>query len=81
VNQFVLTRLAERDLDQIKRYLIEKAGPTITRKVFQEIRSAFELLGREPGAGHLREDLTSRPGEILARPFLHNRLRSRDQAS
>jgi antitoxin ParD1/3/4/toxin ParE1/3/4 len=61
VKQFVLTRQAERDLDQIKRFLIKKAGPTVTRKVFQEIRGAMKLLGNEPGAGHVREDLTSRP--------------------
>ena len=61
MNQFVLTRPAERDLDQIKRFLIEKAGPAITRKVFKDIRGAFKLLGNEPGAGHVREDLTSRP--------------------
>lgn len=61
MKQFVLTRPAERDLDQIKRFLIEKAGPAITRKVFQEIRGAIKLLGNEPGVGHVREDLSSRP--------------------
>ena len=61
MRQFVLTRAAERDLDQIKRFLIKKAGPTVTRKVFQEIRGAMKLVGNEPGAGHAREDLTSRP--------------------
>jgi len=60
MKRFVLTRPAERDLDQIKSYLIEKAGPRITRKVFQEIRSALTLLGRDPGIGHAREDLTDR---------------------
>lgn len=61
MKQFVLTRPAERDLDQIKRFLIEKAGPAITRKVFQEIRGAIKLLGNEPRVGHVREDLSSRP--------------------
>ena len=27
----------------------------------KEIRSALNLLGSQPGAGHLREDLTRRP--------------------
>ena len=61
MKRFVLTRPAERDLDQIKRFLIKKAGPAIMRKVLQEIRGAMKLLGNEPRAGHVREDLTSRP--------------------
>src|ERR1035441_2554046 len=61
MKRFVLTRPAERDLDQIKSYLVEKAGPRITRKVFQEIRTALKLLGSNPGIGHTREDLTDRP--------------------
>ena len=61
MKRFVLTKPAERDLDQIKSYLVEKAGPRITRKVFQEIRSALKLLGSNPGIGHAREDLTDLP--------------------
>ncbi len=61
MKRFVLTRPAERDLDQIRRYLLQKAGPTIARKVVKDIRSALMLLGNEPGAGHVREDLTSWP--------------------
>jgi toxin ParE1/3/4 len=61
VKRFVLTRSAELDLDQIKSYLVGKAGPTITRRVMKEIRTALNLLGSQPGAGHVREDLTSRP--------------------
>jgi antitoxin ParD1/3/4/toxin ParE1/3/4 len=61
MTRFVLTRTAERDLDQIKTYLLKEAGPTITRAVLKDIRKALELLGNEPGAGHVREDLTSRP--------------------
>jgi len=61
MKHFVVTRLAERDLDQIKSYLVEKAGPRITRRVFQEIRDALKLLGCNPGIGHAREELTDRP--------------------
>ena len=61
MKRFVLTKSAERDLDKIKSYLAGKAGPTITRSVIKEIRSALNLLGSQPGAGHLRKDLT-RPG-------------------
>jgi len=61
MKRFVLTRPAERDLEQIKSYLVEKAGPRITRKVFQEIRSTLKRLGDDPGIGHTREDLTDLP--------------------
>ena len=61
MNRFVLTEPARRDLDQIKSFLLEEAGPTIARRVLKDIRAALKLLGKEPGAGHVREDLTSRP--------------------
>jgi toxin ParE1/3/4 len=61
VKRFVLTRSAERDLDKIKSYLAGKAGPTVTRRVMKEIRTALNLLGSQSGVGHVREYLTSRP--------------------
>ena len=61
MKRFVLTRPAERDLDLLKAYLLEKAGPTITRRVIKDIRNGLILLGSEPGIGHLHEDLTNRP--------------------
>ena len=36
--------------DQIKSYLVEKAGMRSTRKVFLETRSALKLLGNNPGS-------------------------------
>jgi plasmid stabilization system protein ParE len=61
MKRIVLTRPAERDLDQIKSYLAGKAGPTIARRVIKHIRTALEFLGNQPGVGHIREDLTDRP--------------------
>jgi antitoxin ParD1/3/4/toxin ParE1/3/4 len=61
MKRFVLTRPAERDLDLLKAYLLEKSGPMVTRRVVKDIRSGLLLLASEPGAGHLREDLTDRP--------------------
>ena len=61
MKSFVLTRPAERDLDQIKSYLVEKAGPTIALRVLKDIRMDMALLGKEPDAGHVRDDLTDRP--------------------
>jgi antitoxin ParD1/3/4/toxin ParE1/3/4 len=60
MKRFVLTRPAERDLEQIKIFLVQKAGPVIARRVLKDIHGALEFLGNEPGAGHVREDLTSR---------------------
>ena len=61
MNRFVLTGPAKRDLDQIKSFTLEKAGPRITRRVMRDIRAALKLVGRVPGTGHVREDLTGRP--------------------
>jgi toxin ParE1/3/4 len=61
MKRFVLTGPAERDVDQIKRYLIEQAGSAITRGVIRDLRSAFHPVGKAPSVGHVREDLTSRP--------------------
>ena len=61
MKRFVLTKPAERDLDEIKDYLVEKAGPAIARRVMKDIRSGLVLLASESGDGSVREDLTSRP--------------------
>ena len=61
MKRFVLTGPAEYDLGQIRRHLVEMAGPTIARRVLREIRNGLVLLGSEPGLGHVREDLTDRP--------------------
>ena len=50
-------------------------GSKMTRKVLKEIRSAMELLGNEPGLGHVREDLTGQPLKFLAGLFLSRGLR------
>ena len=49
MKRFVLSKTAERDLVEIKRYLIHKAGPRITHRVIKDIRSALGLLGSRPG--------------------------------
>ncbi len=52
MKRFVLTKPAERDLDAVK----------FARRVMKDVRKALDLLGSHPGAGHIREDLASRPG-------------------
>ena len=61
MKRFVLTKPAERDIDELKSYLLEKTSPEIARRVMKEIRNALSHLGSQPGIGHTREDLTTRP--------------------
>ena len=61
MKRFLLTKAAERDLDQIKEFLVDQAGPTITRRVLKDIRKTIVQIGTNPGIGHVREDLTDRP--------------------
>ena len=61
MKRYVLTPPAERDLDQIKQYLVRRAGARIARRVMSEIRRAILLLSSEPGIGHVREDFPGRP--------------------
>jgi plasmid stabilization system protein ParE len=72
MKRYVLTGPAERDLEDIKCYLVERAGARIARRVVSEIRNAILLLSSEPGIGHVR-DLTERPVKFW-RLFLSDRL-------
>lgn len=61
MKRFVLSRDAERDLDQIKQYLVAEAGVRVARRVIREIRSGCALVAADPGVGHSRQDLSDRP--------------------
>ena len=57
---YVLSRDAERDLEDLWDYIAEEnveAADRLTARLFD----AFEELGRFPGLGHKREDLTNFP--------------------
>ena len=56
--RYLLTTEAERDLDEIKQYLVSRGGPRVARYALREIREAFRFLAGTPEAGHRREDLT-----------------------
>jgi plasmid stabilization system protein ParE len=43
MKRFVLTRPAERDLEQIKIFLVQKAGPVIARRVLKDIRDRWSF--------------------------------------
>ncbi|MBZ0254325.1 MAG: type II toxin-antitoxin system RelE/ParE family toxin [Candidatus Methylomirabilis sp.] len=51
---------AKRDLSSIRGYLTEFASAEVAASVLRELRDAMELLGRNPGIGHRRPDLTTR---------------------
>jgi plasmid stabilization system protein ParE len=58
VSGYVLGRDAEADLDQIWEFITQgsvNAADNWIEKLFE----SFEALARNPGMGHVREDLTS----------------------
>jgi toxin ParE1/3/4 len=61
VRRYLLTPEAEQDLDVIKVYLLREGGSHLARHVLNRLRQAMDFLGRMPGVGHSREDLTSEP--------------------
>lgn len=61
MKRIVLSKAAEADLDSVKHYLVERAGTNVARRVISEIRAQIRVLARNPHAGHIRQDLTSRP--------------------
>ena len=54
--RYVLTPAARDDLLEIADY-IAADDPTAASRVLRRVRKACRLLGRMPGAGHLREDV------------------------
>jgi toxin ParE1/3/4 len=58
VRRYVLAPEAEQDLDDIKDYLVKVAGVSVARYVLRQLKDSVVFLGRTPGAGHVREDLT-----------------------
>lgn len=59
--RYVLSPEAREDLREIRDYLVAEGGRRLAQYVLQEISAAFQLLASHPGAGHLRQDLTSLP--------------------
>jgi plasmid stabilization system protein ParE len=58
VTRYLLTDEAKQDLVGIKRYLTDEAGARVAKATLARIKDAIVFLGRTPGAGHVREDLT-----------------------
>ena len=60
MNGYVLSRDAERDLEDLWDYVAEDDVAAADRLIAR-LFDAFEELGRFPGLGHKREDLTNFP--------------------
>ena len=59
--RYLLTQDAERDLDEIKAYLVRRGGKRLAQYVLRKLRDAFRFLAETPVAGHRREDLIDAP--------------------
>ena len=55
---FILSPEAERDLDIIKEYYLNRSGVRVARYVIRELREGIRFIARNPQAGHFRDDLT-----------------------
>lgn len=60
MNGYVLSVDADLDLDDIWEYIAADSIDAADRWI-EKLFDAFESLGRAPGMGHRREDLTSYP--------------------
>ena len=59
MRRYLLTDEAKQDLADIRRYITHEAGARVAKSTLTKIKDAFVFLGRTPGAGHIREDLTA----------------------
>lgn len=46
MKRLIVSPLAERDLDKIKRYLLAEAGVRVARKVMRDLRTGMRLVAR-----------------------------------
>lgn len=59
--RYIVSPQAERDLDAIKLFLVREADVRVTRHVIRGLREGMETVGKSPGIGHSRQDLTELP--------------------
>ncbi len=58
---YILSPEAQQDITEIRAFYLQEANARVARYVLAEITRAFGFLGRTPGAGHSRSDLTDEP--------------------
>lgn len=59
MKRFVLTRIAQHDLEEIWEYVANNSVKAATR-VLNDLEASIRTLARNPGIGHVREDLADR---------------------
>ena len=59
--RYVLTPLAEADLDEIWDYAAERFGFDVADRVLESLQQAFRLLADNPAIGHARADIAPPP--------------------
>jgi plasmid stabilization system protein ParE len=59
MSRYVLTAEAQRDITEIRDYLIGQRGLRVARYVLAALVVAFRSLAKQPGMGHRRGDLSS----------------------
>jgi plasmid stabilization system protein ParE len=60
MNEYVLSTGAALDLDEIWEYIASDNVDAAERWI-DKLFDAFDMLGRNPGVGHKREDITTYP--------------------
>ena len=60
MRRYVLTAEAQKDLRDIRDYVLREGGFRVARYVVGSIVTALRSLTRTPGLGHRREDLSTR---------------------
>ena len=62
---------AQKDLRDIKKYLESAFGREKTLELLRGVTDAFAFIAKNPGAGHVRQDLTSLPRRFwVVHPYL-----------
>lgn len=62
---FLLTSPASRDLDDILNYVALNSTPVGAQRLYEKLKKAFFMAGRNPEMGYMRTDLTTEPIRII----------------
>ena len=62
MNGYVLSPESEDDIFAIWSYLAAESGISLADQIESDLFDDFNLLARNPGIGHKRQDLTMDPG-------------------
>jgi plasmid stabilization system protein ParE len=57
VSRYILSRIAQQDLVEIRDYYLQQGSPRAARKMLVEFVGVFRSIGKTPGMGHERKDL------------------------